>query len=76
MTHQTPAAIDYLGGLMKKGNRKLHELILIVKLLIKQNLADDVGGCIVEQQVRIHGLTWQNKTNGLNHIWANKIKNI
>lgn len=70
MTHQTPAPIDYFGGLMKKPNKKLHELILIVKLLIKQNLADDIGGCIVEQQVGIHGLTWQKK--GQNHIEAKK----
>lgn len=58
VTHQTPAPIDYFGGLTKKANRKLHEFILIVKLLSKQNLADDVGGCIVEQQVRIHQLSW------------------
>lgn len=48
---------------MKKANEKPHELVLVVILPIKQNLADDVGGCIVEQLVRIHGLTWKKKKN-------------
>lgn len=58
VTHQTPAPIDYFGCLMKKTDKKLHELIVVVKLLRKQNLADDVGGCVVEHQLGAHGLTW------------------
>lgn len=68
MTHHTPAPVDYFGGLMKKANKKLHELILIVKLPSKQNLADDIGGRIVEQHVGIHGLTWKNNMN--NDSWT------
>lgn len=58
VTHHTPASVDYFGRLVKKANKKRHELVLVVELLSKQNLADDVGGGIVEQQFGIHGLTW------------------
>lgn len=60
-THQTPTAIDYFGSLMEKANIKLQKVIFVVKMLCKQNLADDVGGCIVKQQVRIHWFPWQIK---------------
>lgn len=35
ITHHSPASVDYFGGLMKKADRKLHELILIAELSSK-----------------------------------------
>lgn len=60
-THQTPTAIDNFGGLMEKAYRKPQKVIFVVKMLCKQNLADDVGGCIMKQQLRIHWFPWQIK---------------
>lgn len=62
---------------MKKADEKRHELIVIVELFGKENLADDVGGRVVEQQVRVHGFTWENnnksdeirETTGLRLRW-------
>ena len=60
VTHHTPAPIDYFRGLMKYVNKKLQELIIVVKLPSKENLAHDVRGCVVEHQVGIHRITWKN----------------
>lgn len=55
-THHPPGAINDFGSLSKKAGEKLHELVFAVKLLGKQDLADDVGGRVVEDALRIHGL--------------------
>lgn len=54
MTHKTSGAVDYLGRLNEQVCEEIQEFVVVVKMLCKENLADDVGRCFVEQQVRIH----------------------
>ncbi len=60
VTHHSPGPIEYFGGLVEKTNKKIHELVIIVEVFCKENLADDVVGCTVEQPAGIHGFTWWN----------------
>lgn len=53
-THKTTGAIDYFGGLKEEVCKEIQELIVIVKMLCEEDLADDVGRSFVKQQVRGH----------------------
>lgn len=61
MTHKTAGAIDYFGGLKEEICKEVQEFLVIVKMLCKEHLADDVGSCFVKQQVRIHCFTCKMK---------------
>lgn len=67
-THYSPGSVQDLGGHVEKLNRKLQELILVLKVFAKQNLADDAGSGIVEEQMWIHGPTWQQTDKKHNYI--------
>lgn len=60
-THQAAGAIDYFGGLKEKVCKEVQELLVVVEMLCKENLADDVGSCFVKQKVGIHLFTCKKK---------------
>lgn len=55
-THHSPRAVNHFRSLSKKAGEELHEFIFVVKVPGKQDLADDVGGDVVEHALWIDGL--------------------
>lgn len=63
VTHRSPGSICYLGVFFKTLNNHLDEVLIIVITCTHQNLADDVGGCVMEHNLRIQGCTWEGYNN-------------
>lgn len=57
LTHHSPWSIGYLAILCEAANNHFDDLIVIIKACTKQNLADDVGGCIMKHNSRTQSFT-------------------
>lgn len=55
-THHGPRAVNDFRSLSKEAGEELHEFVFVVKVPGKQDLADDVGGGVVEDALGIDGL--------------------
>ena len=57
-----PGPVGDLGVLRVQVDELLDERVVVVEALSEQDLTDDVGGSVVEQQLGVHGPTWRTHT--------------
>ena len=59
LCYHGPGPVGDLGVFRVQVDDLLDEWVVVVKALSEQNLTDDVGGAVMEQQLGVHGSTWR-----------------
>lgn len=61
LTHHSPGPVGYLGILSETTNDFSDEAVVVLVAGAKENLAYDVGGCVVEHEMRTQSLACERR---------------